>query len=46
MIEDFLARALPSKQLVILTGPFMLIYVLLVAILVCYLKKFRQVPTP
>ena len=46
MIEDFLVRALPSKQLVILTGPFMLIYVLLVAVLVCYLKKFRQVPTP
>ena len=46
MIEEFLIRALPSKQLIILTGPFMLIYVFLVAILVCYLKKFRQVSTP
>lgn len=46
MIEDFLTRALPSKQLLILTGPFIIIYVLLVAILVSYLKKYRQVRTP
>jgi phytol kinase len=46
MIEDFLARALPSKQLIILTGPLMLVYVVLVAMLVCYLKKYRQVRTP
>jgi phytol kinase len=46
MIEDFLARALPSKQLIILTAPLIFIYVLLVTILVCYLKKYRQVRTP
>lgn len=46
MIEDFLARALPSKQLIILTAPLIFIYVLLVAALVCYLKKYRQVRTP
>jgi phytol kinase len=46
MIEEFLTRALPSKQLIILTGPLIFIYVLLVALLVCYLKKYRQVRTP
>jgi phytol kinase len=46
MIEDFLTRALPSKQLIILTAPLIFIYVLLVAVLVCYLKKYRQVRTP
>ncbi|MGV3505417.1 MAG: hypothetical protein ACO1O1_17040 [Adhaeribacter sp.] len=46
MIEEFLARALPSQQLIILTGPLILIYALLVAALVSYLKKYRQVRTP
>lgn len=46
MIEEFLARALPSPQLIILTAPLILIYGLLVAALVSYLKKYRQVRTP
>jgi phytol kinase len=46
MLEDFVSRALPSKELIILAGPFIFIYVLLVALLVCYLKKYRQVRTP
>lgn len=46
MIEDFISRAIPSKELVILAGPFIFIYILLVAVLVCYLKKYRQVRTP
>lgn len=46
MIEDFISRAIPSKELVLLAGPFIFIYVLLVAALVSYLKKYRQVRTP
>ncbi|WP_245590569.1 hypothetical protein [Adhaeribacter aquaticus] len=46
MLEEFLERAIPSKELIFLTGPFIFIYVLLVAILVSYLKKYRQVRTP
>jgi phytol kinase len=46
MLQDFLARAIPPKDLIIMVSPFIFIYVLLVALLVCYLKKFRQVRTP
>jgi len=46
MLKDFLQRAIPSTNLITLAGPFILIYVVLVAILVCYLKKHHQVRTP
>lgn len=46
LIENFLARALPNKAEILLLSPLIIIYVLLVAILACYLKKYRQVRTP
>ena len=46
IIEDFLARAIPSKAEILLLSPLLFIYVLLIAILVCYLKKYRKVRTP
>jgi len=46
MLEDFLYRALPSKDLIMMAGPFIFIYVVLVAILVCYLKYWHQIRTP
>ena len=46
MLEDFLTRALPSKSLILMTGPFIFIYVVLIAILVCYLKLRHQMRTP
>lgn len=46
ILEEFFAEAIPSKAEILLLSPFIFIYVLLVAILVCYLKKFRHVRTP
>ncbi|MDB5262667.1 MAG: dolichol kinase [Adhaeribacter sp.] len=46
IIEDFLVKAIPSKAEILLLSPLIFIYVLLVAILVCYLKKYRSVKTP
>ena len=46
LIEEFIAKAIPSKAEILLLSPLIFIYVLLVAILVCYLKKFRGVRTP
>jgi len=46
VIEEFIAKAIPSKAEILLLSPLIFIYVLLVAILVCYLKKFRKVRTP
>ena len=46
MLEEFINRAIPSKELIIMAGPFIFLYVILIAILVCYLKKYRQVRTP
>lgn len=45
MLQDFLRRALPSPALVGQLGPYIFGYVLLVALLVAYLKKHRQVRT-
>ena len=46
MIDDFLTRALPSKNLILMAGPFIFIYVVLIAVLVCYLKIRHQMRTP
>ena len=41
-----MARAIPSKAEILLLSPLLFIYVLLIAVLVCYLKKYRKVRTP
>jgi phytol kinase len=46
IIEEFLNRAIPNKAEILLLSPFIFVYVLLVAVLVCYLKKYRGVRTP
>lgn len=46
VIEEFLAKAIPSKAETLLLSPLIFIYVILVAILVCYFKKYRSVRTP
>jgi len=46
MLEEFITRALPSKDLIMMAGPFIFIYVVLVGILVCYLKLRHQMRTP
>ncbi|CAA9279985.1 MAG: hypothetical protein AVDCRST_MAG95-3234 [uncultured Adhaeribacter sp.] len=45
MIQNFLQKAIPPPELIGQLGPFIFGYVLLVALLVSYLKKYRQVRT-
>ena len=46
MLQEFLARAIPNKAEILLLSPLIFVYVLLVSILTCYLKRFRNVRTP
>lgn len=45
MMKEFLNRALPAPELIMQLGPFIFMYVLVVALFVSYLKKKHQVRT-